>query len=185
MEFFKVYGEEDLRSFHNGTWGIREPSTEWQGGKRQNGPCSFLGMYRKLLNRPSVLDDGVEGLDVILLPGSYIYRFVLPSSRSTLPMILTLLQGVAFDRSLSRLGHGKGYYDKFLSSYATSGRQRPLLGTALLFLLDGLTLIMDFPVALSFREQLLAASHVPINETDWKMDMIISPDEVVVAENVA
>ena len=36
--------------------------------------------------------------------------------------------GVAFDRSLSRLGHGKGYYDRFISSYAASGRNKPLLG---------------------------------------------------------
>lgn len=40
-----------------------------------------------------------------------------------------LLPGVAFDLSLSRLGHGKGFYDRFIQKYVSSGRQRPLLGT--------------------------------------------------------
>ena len=44
-----------------------------------------------------------------------------------------LLAGVAFDSSLSRLGHGKGYYDHFISSYVSAAkRPRPLLGNSLL-----------------------------------------------------
>ncbi len=36
--------------------------------------------------------------------------------------------GLAFDHSLSRLGHGKGFYDRFIRKYVSSGRQRPILG---------------------------------------------------------
>ncbi|OAX41630.1 5-formyltetrahydrofolate cyclo-ligase [Rhizopogon vinicolor AM-OR11-026] len=77
---------------------------------------------------------------------------------------LILVPGVAFDRSLSRLGHGKGYYDRFLTSYRSSaGRSRPLL------------------VALALKEQLLEHGQVPMLDHDWKMDMIITPDEVITA----
>jgi len=77
---------------------------------------------------------------------------------------LIIVPGVAFDRSLSRLGHGKGYYDRFITSYRSSaGRSRPLL------------------VALALRQQLLERGQVPMLDHDWKMDMIITPDEVITA----
>ncbi|KAG6334713.1 hypothetical protein ID866_4373 [Astraeus odoratus] len=93
--------------------------------------------------RQSILDNAADNLDVILLPGKSLY-------------------GVAFDRSLSRLGHGKGYYDKFLSSYITAARQpRPLL------------------VALALQQQLLDTGLVPITDSDWKVDMVITPNDIV------
>ncbi|KAF9467888.1 hypothetical protein BDZ94DRAFT_1210358 [Collybia nuda] len=90
--------------------------------------------------RVNVLDRDCEELDMILLPG------------------------VAFDYSLSRLGHGKGYYDRFIASYVASGRPRPLLATL---------------VALALREQVLEGQGVPIGDTDWKMDFIVTPDAVL------
>ncbi|KAF8068929.1 5-formyltetrahydrofolate cyclo-ligase [Lyophyllum atratum] len=128
MDFLKVYGQEDLSSFHSGVWGIREPEPHWQGSPRQNG--NPLPPYL-------ALDPHCDGVDIILLPG------------------------VAFDRSLSRLGHGKGYYDRFITSYSSTGRPRPLL------------------VALALREQVLDDSTVPMADHDWKMDLIVTPDEVL------
>lgn len=36
--------------------------------------------------------------------------------------------GVAFDHSLSRLGHGKGYYDRFITTYLSMHNTKPMLG---------------------------------------------------------
>ncbi|KAI9065240.1 5-formyltetrahydrofolate cyclo-ligase [Trametes sanguinea] len=91
--------------------------------------------------RPTALDGNAEPLDLIVMPG------------------------MAFDRSLSRLGYGRGFYDRFLSAYeaALQGRQksRPRL------------------VALALREQILEAGQVPVGETDWKVDVIVGPDGIV------
>ncbi|RDB29725.1 putative 5-formyltetrahydrofolate cyclo-ligase [Hypsizygus marmoreus] len=87
--------------------------------------------------RQNVLDTSCDGLDIILLPG------------------------VAFDQSLSRLGHGKGYYDRFITSYSSTGRPRPLL------------------VALALREQVLEDNIVPVAAHDWKMDLVVTPDGIL------
>ncbi|KDQ58661.1 hypothetical protein JAAARDRAFT_34496 [Jaapia argillacea MUCL 33604] len=95
--------------------------------------------------RESALDEVSEPLDMILLPG------------------------VAFDPSLSRLGHGKGYYDRFITNCISSkvDVRRPSL------------------VALSLREQILQSGVVPIGEHDWKMDAIITPDGVIQGDHVS
>jgi 5-formyltetrahydrofolate cyclo-ligase len=58
---------------------------------------------------------------MILVPG--VYHFFVSYSLVYLP------QGLAFDRSLSRLGHGKGYYDRFITAYTENNRPPPLLGS--------------------------------------------------------
>lgn len=98
------------------------------------------GLQWRGKTRQNALDKDCENLDMILVPG------------------------VAFDHSLSRLGHGKGYYDRFISSYVASGRSRPLL------------------VALAFREQVLEGNAVPVGDQDWKMDFIVSPDGILTSE---
>ncbi|KJA23106.1 hypothetical protein HYPSUDRAFT_185461 [Hypholoma sublateritium FD-334 SS-4] len=84
---------------------------------------------------------------------------VLASPKEILDVIL--VPGVAFDRSLARLGHGKGHYDRFITAYVASGRPKPLL------------------VGLALSAQLLPAGQVPVGAHDWKMDVLITPEETL------
>ncbi|KAK7044844.1 5-formyltetrahydrofolate cyclo-ligase [Favolaschia claudopus] len=74
---------------------------------------------------------------------------------------LILLPGLAFDRSSSRLGHGKGYYDRFITAYTQNDRAPPLL------------------VGLALREQLLNSNTIPTASHDWKMDCIVTDKEYI------
>ncbi|KAM5537595.1 hypothetical protein V8D89_008673 [Ganoderma adspersum] len=92
------------------------------------------------------------------------------SNGSTEPLDLIVMPGLAFDRSLSRLGHGKGYYDRFLASYTATlhARQQPAQ-------------LRPRLVAVALREQILEAGQVPAGEMDWKVDVIVGPDGLVLA----
>ncbi|EKV05068.1 5-formyltetrahydrofolate cyclo-ligase, putative [Penicillium digitatum PHI26] len=70
---------------------------------------------------------------------------------------LIIMPGMAFDRGFRRLGHGKGYYDHFLTRYSTSTGKMPFL------------------VALSLQDQLLAED-IPVVEHDWLVDAIVVGD---------
>jgi 5-formyltetrahydrofolate cyclo-ligase len=47
---------------------------------------------------------------------------------------LIVMPGVAFDHQMNRMGHGAGYYDKFLASFCKAEtRQKPFLGKIMTF----------------------------------------------------
>ncbi|KAG6888722.1 hypothetical protein C0992_007631 [Termitomyces sp. T32_za158] len=138
MDFVRVYGKEDLNTFPIGTWGIKEPGSQWRGSLRE-----------------SALVGKNTGLDIILVPG------------------------VAFDRSFSRLGHGKGYYDHFLGSYSSIKKSKPLLGKSLFTSFWCQLYITYFPVALALREQVLEEGEVPTGPHDWSMDLIVTPELIL------
>ena len=66
---------------------------------------------------------------------------------------LIIVPGVAFDRQLNRMGRGKGYYDRLLSTL-----QVPKIGICFDFQLQDM---------------------IPIEPFDKKMDMIITEKEVI------
>ena len=43
-------------------------------------------------------------------------------------MDLVVMPGVAFDQGMNRLGHGRGFYDAYLSRFCADGTRKPYLG---------------------------------------------------------
>ncbi|CAL8580798.1 hypothetical protein XPA_006516 [Xanthoria parietina] len=76
---------------------------------------------------------------------------------------LVIMPGVAFDHKLDRLGHGKGYYDRFLSQYQRSLEKASSPENQ-----------MPFLVGLALEEQVLpVGQEVPADASDWRLDALI------------
>ncbi|KAJ5758424.1 5-formyltetrahydrofolate cyclo-ligase [Penicillium odoratum] len=69
---------------------------------------------------------------------------------------LIVMPGMAFDREFRRLGHGKGYYDHFLTRYSQLSKKMPFL------------------VALSLQEQMV--EEIPVMAHDWRVDALVVGD---------
>ncbi|XP_057336790.1 5-formyltetrahydrofolate cyclo-ligase [Microplitis mediator] len=67
---------------------------------------------------------------------------------------LIILPGVAFTNTGKRLGHGMGYYDKFIESCIKSQQKKPFL------------------VAVAFNEQI--KTDIPTTDKDMNLDMVIT-----------
>lgn len=71
---------------------------------------------------------------------------------------LIVMPGMAFDAHYGRLGHGKGFYDYFLTRCHQASR-------------------MPFRVGLSLTEQLLPPSEaVPMDSSDYRLDALVTGD---------
>jgi 5-formyltetrahydrofolate cyclo-ligase len=95
MEMFALRSQEDLDSLKRDSWGIPTLTKDSLGG-RENA-FGGLGLSRADETRD---EDSFEGLDLVLMPG------------------------MAFDHAHGRLGHGKGFYDRFLQRYWEVASQR-------------------------------------------------------------
>ncbi|KAG8750026.1 5,10-methenyltetrahydrofolate synthetase [Serendipita sp. 396] len=86
--------------------------------------------------RATVFDEESMGLDLILMPG------------------------MAFDRELARLGHGKGYYDNFIARYLSTAENKGWPKPTL--------------IGLSLEEQVLDTSVIPMAEHDVRLDALVT-----------
>lgn len=89
------------------------------------------------------------------------------SSPSSPPIDLILMPGMAFDRTLSRLGHGKGYYDRFISTYRSSLPETSEKHEV-------------FLCGLGLDEQVLEDGTIPMTETDVRLNSLITSQGVQV-----
>jgi hypothetical protein len=80
-------------------------------------------MHNRWFYRHSIADNGCQARKV-----GHDYPSRYTTSLPTISYWIRIRTGVAFDRVLHRLGHGKGYYDSFIASYVASERPKPLLG---------------------------------------------------------
>jgi 5-formyltetrahydrofolate cyclo-ligase len=74
-----------------------------------------------------------------------------------------LVPGVAFTRGGGRMGHGMGYYDKYLLKYFNKFPDKTKIDKT-------------FLVGLSFREQIVDDDQLPIDPFDYPLDLILSDD---------
>ena len=145
---------------------------------------------------PSVAENSLAERSQVLDLSSPVSEVVdnsenVSSSRGSEPrrLDLIIMPGVAFDRGLGRLGHGKGFYDCFLKLYhelniSVLGEEgkMPFLGTFE-------DLDSSNPVLLSFTHTLLVGlalsvqllpDQIPTDASDWRLDALVVGDGSII-----
>ncbi|KAI9839227.1 MAG: hypothetical protein M1819_003220 [Sarea resinae] len=136
MDMLSLHSVADYDSFAPDSWGIPIPSDDSIAVR-----ANCLGATR-LEDQRVGTGVGQGGLDMIVMPG------------------------MAFDNELGRLGHGKGYYDRFLQFYQETRKEK-----------DGENARMPFLVGLALQEQLLPDHElVPTDPTDRRLDALAVGD---------
>ncbi|OJJ80791.1 5-formyltetrahydrofolate cyclo-ligase [Aspergillus glaucus CBS 516.65] len=140
MDMLTLESVEEFESLEADKWGIPSLKNDQVHGKKN---C-FGGTGLTFPAEEQTTSHDTQGLDLIVMPG------------------------MAFDQDFRRLGHGKGYYDHFLTRYSTKAA-------------DGKTVAgapkMPFLVALALQEQMLPPSEeIPVTHHDWPIDALVVGD---------
>ncbi|EXJ92361.1 hypothetical protein A1O3_00911 [Capronia epimyces CBS 606.96] len=132
MDMLQLQDKDDFYSLKPDAWGI--PSISRDSVERRRNALGGIGISKA----PPDGQNRYPILDLIFLPS------------------------VAFDRDHCRLGHGKGFYDRYLQTYKNAldssgagGNMPHLVGIALL------------------QQMLPPGETIPVNEHDWKVDQVV------------
>lgn len=142
MKMLKLNGFDDYERLPLTKWNIKQPSPD--------------DVHRE---NPMLTGD-TNTNEFIALDSILTTNF---SSLSSAPLDLILMPGVAFTRNGGRLGHGMGYYDKYLYKYFNRFPDRAKIDKTLL-------------VGLGFREQLVDDDQLPLDKFDYPLDLVLTSD---------
>ncbi|RVX67630.1 hypothetical protein B0A52_08159 [Exophiala mesophila] len=136
MDMLKLHDRHDFESLVPDAWGI--PSLSPDTVLQRSNALGGMGVPNEDMDGQG----NFPTLDVIYMPA------------------------VAFDHSRQRLGHGKGFYDRYLHTYRTcldaaqQGKNMPFL------------------VGIALRQQILSPEEkVPVNDDDWPVDEVLTAHE--------
>ena len=154
MDMLALHSKEELESLKPDFWGI--PTLDERSISGRANALSGRGVENAITraDRASAPSDA-PGLDLMLVPG------------------------VAFDMENRRLGHGKGFYDRYLQRYKdfvspSSNARMPRLGKKWSGFRPNLT-NTTLIVGLALKEQMLSeGAAVPSGSDDWRMDQVIT-----------
>ncbi len=106
------------------------------------------------LQELSELNSGAMGIPEPEGNPAHVFPYTLHDSLESAQQCLVIVPGLAFDHALGRLGRGKGYYDRFLSSFHKCMK-----------------------IGYAFTGQIV--DQIPCTEQDARMDLILTVQEVI------
>ena len=169
MDMVSLHSKSDYERLEPDAWGI--PSVA----------------ENSIAGRSRVLDD--RGISGAISPEVTSSERVSRRSTELKRLDLIVMPGVAFDRDLGRLGHGKGFYDWFLKRYHDSKAsllgeetKMPFLGACLRSsnsksVLLSLTHVLLVGLALDVQ---LLPDKIPTDAFDWRLDALVIGDGSVI-----
>lgn len=147
MDMVELRSMSDFESLQPDNWGIPTPAVDSISARTNcfGGTGITNGEVRVNSNAVTAKD---AGLDLIVMPG------------------------MAFDSGFGRLGHGKGFYDYFLTR-CHQATYMPFRGKNYWHSVCG-GLTNPVQVGLSLTEQYLPHESVPMDSSDFRLDALIT-----------